>query len=139
MTTKTTTVYIAYDGTVFEDETECECYEKGNLLNRLSHDCIFLDDAERPVSVEEFFNNPAKVGGIYAPNEEQAKVIHQILVEREFESPWDEDPSFTPGFYWYNYNDRYENVERSLKYWQNIYNSFQDEEYKKWAKSFQGA
>lgn len=125
MVVKQKTVYVAFDGTEFNSETNCIAYEKKYLTDNISSDCIFLNATKHRLTAEEFLANPETVDGFYVPNEEQAKIISQILEEFDLESPWNDD-TYTPGFYWYSNDDgTYVDVKSYLQFWQSIYDSFQ--------------
>lgn len=115
---KTKTIYIAFDGTTFDDELDCLDYEKKNSFKQLSSNCTFLDRKGEPRSHEEFRENPGSIFGMYIPSLEDAEIVRDICIEVGASSPWDYETFESTGFFWYC--GGWENVDEMIKYWTEI-------------------
>ena len=107
------TQYVADDGTIFFDFEKCAAYEK--TLNECNiKKSRFWTDNKKPMSIEEFRNNPRNCDFIEVAAGEE-KAIYHIFDEEGILDPWD-GVCLVPGRYYFSQeNDEwcdYEAIEK---------------------------
>lgn len=108
-------VYFADDGTRFEDEDECELYErKQTLLGQITQSCFFSGEGNY-MTAEEWLANPECCDYMKVANDEEAEWIYRYLRDDiGLCHPWEDRRANPPaaGYYYYNRkDDRWHNFE----------------------------
>ncbi len=92
MTEEVTTRYIADDGKVFKDPSECRKYERSLVAD----DVILLDDGEEGLTqLETDENNVEDCVAIIVKTLKGAKWVQRVSDERGLQSPFDDEPQKT--------------------------------------------
>lgn len=116
--------YVADDGTIFFDSEKCAAYEK-SLKECNIKKSRFWTDNKRPMSIEEFYNNPRNCDFIEVAVGEEEEISH-IFDEEGVTDPWDGCRA-KPGRYYFSWED---------EEWRNY--EVVEEEYLRAKKIFQG-
>jgi hypothetical protein len=119
MTTKT--IYVANDGTEFENEKECFDYEH-QFDGIINSDVKFWDLQRNPLDKADIRNCLEICCVMYIPNQETAKIVNDAFNYFGIETPWSETVSdFDIGYFYYeNY---WVNIDKEIASLNEIINS----------------
>ena len=126
-------VYIADDGTQFEDECECKEYEYVGKMNGKFPTTRFFNCRGKLV---EFIGTCEFCENLYyfdVRTQEEAELLHQFFIDCGFDSPWkrrrwDEELTISIGYYFYDTEeDRWRNIEELYAAYQKVLNIFEGE------------
>lgn len=97
-------VYIANDGREFNDEYECEAYERKQANQNLFPNCRFYYTSRKQMTHAEFFEDPEACDYMDIPTNEEAIAMNKFLRdEAGIETPWRWGTLPKEGrYYWHN-------------------------------------
>ena len=118
-------VYIADDGTQFEDEDECKEYEYADKMKDKFPTTRFYSNRGKPmqfIGTCEFCEN---IFYFDVRTLEEAELLHQFFIDCGFDSPWkrkrwDEEVTVSE-------EDRWRNIEELYAAYQKVLNIFEGE------------
>lgn len=112
------TIYIADDGTRFDDENECSIYERSLRLKQVSNDVVVLDNKGQQIELDRL---PDEGEYLFCKTQEAADTIFNEMCY-DMTLPWDEYSQVCPGaWYWSCHTDRWYDVGDLLGQIKNIY------------------
>ena len=126
-------VYIADDGTQFEDEYECKEYEYVGKMKDKFPTTRFYSNCGKPL---QFVGTCEFCESLYyldVRTQEEAELLHQFFIDCGFDSPWKrghwgEEVTASIGYYFYDTEeDRWRNIEELYAAYQKVLNIFEGE------------
>ena len=126
-------IYIADDGTQFEDEYACKEYEYVGKMKDKFPTTRFFNSHGKPM---EFVGTCEFCEGLYyfdVRTRDEAELLHQFFIDCGFDSPWkrqrwDEEVTISIGYYFYDTNeDKWRNIEELYAAYQEVLNVFEGE------------
>lgn len=121
MTTKI--IYIANDGTEFDNEEECYAYEH-QFDDIINSDVKFWDLQRRPLDKSDIENCLETCCVMYIPNQEIAKIVNGTFKYFGIETPWSDeisDSDFDIGYFYYERG--WVNIDKEIASLNEIINS----------------
>ena len=80
--------WVAEDGTKFDDEYECETYEKTQNLQGHKKEFVFLDDKKNPIKID-MNTRVSNIEYIIIKSDEGAKAVGEWLDYEGYLNPFD--------------------------------------------------
>ena len=126
-------VYIANDGTQFEDEDMCREYEYADKMKGKFPTTRFYNSCGKPmqfIGTCEFCEN---LFYFDVRTREEAELLHQFFIDCGFDSPWKpqhwgREMVISIGYYFYDTDeDRWRNIEELYVAYQKVLNVFEGE------------
>lgn len=119
MTTRT--IYIADDGTEFDNENECYAYEH-QFDDIVNSDVKFWDLQRKPLDKSDIKDCLETCYAMYIPNEEIAKVVYDAFEYFGIENPWSNSVlNFDIGYFCYERG--WVNIDKEIASFNEIINS----------------
>ena len=115
------TTYVADDGVEFDTEKECYDYEH-RYDNVVNSGVVFFDSKHNRMPTNDIVDCAERCLGFYVPNEESAKLVHELFREIGCESPWsDYYDNFDIGYF--VYENEWVAIDREMKRLTDLRNS----------------
>ena len=126
-------VYIADDGTQFEDEDECKEYEYASEMKDKFPTTRFFDIHCKPMEFVGTWEFCESLFYFDARTQEEAELLHQFFIYHGYDSPWkrqrwNEKVTVSTGRYFYDTDEEnWRNVEELYAVYQKMLNIFEGE------------
>ena len=126
-------VYIADDGTQFDDEYACKKYEYICKMDGKFPTTRFYNDRGKPMKFIGTSGFCENISYFDVRTQEEAELLHQFFIDCGYDSPWerkrwDEKLTISVGRYFYDtQEERWRNVEELYAAYQDVLNIFKGE------------
>ena len=109
---KTKTIYIAFDGREFEDETECYEYEMDKQFAEIQNELVMKDSKGNMVDIIDFDSCDYLV----CKTKRAAEILYEWAVGYfGYNVPWNTKHAADEGYYFYNYDtEQWEDIEEKI-------------------------